>query len=167
MSNDTISPFPLCSTIAIRMQSVSRIDPIPPQIMKARAAVLHRVARKLRAWPAQPSDTQARKVHSSFFSYTSSLLSTHRRATGRGRGMRGAARSRRLRTQTHDGESDCSTSPGSFRDISRRYLRNFRMLYINSDTAPIFRAAMHKRYLEYNKHVLILLCFIVEYQLSY
>ena len=65
MCNDTISPFPLCSTTAIRMQSVSRIDPIPPQIMKARAAVLRRVARKLRAWPV-PGDTQARKVQ--FFS---------------------------------------------------------------------------------------------------
>ena len=167
MSNNTISPFPLRSTIATRIQPAFRIDPIPPRIMKARAAGLRRVARKLRAWPAQaaqPSDTQARKVHSSLFSYTSSLLSTHRRATGRGRGRRGAARSRRLRTQTHDGESDCSTSPGSFRDISRRYLRNFRMLYINSDTAPIFRAAMQNRYLEYNKCVLILQYFIVEFQ---
>ena len=91
LSNDTISPFPLCSTIAIRMQSVSRIDPIPPQIMKARAAVLHRVARKLRARPAQaaPSDTQARKVHSPPFSYQSSLSSMHRRAMGRGQGRRG------------------------------------------------------------------------------
>ena len=43
------------------MQSASRTDPIPPQIMKAHGAVLHRVVRKLRAWPA-PNDTQAKKV---------------------------------------------------------------------------------------------------------
>ena len=37
------------------------------------------------------------------------------------------------------------------------------MLYINSDAAPIFRAAMHEEYLVYNKHGLILLHFIAEY----
>lgn len=33
-------------------------------VIQARAAVLHFVTRKLRAWPA-PRETQARKVHSS------------------------------------------------------------------------------------------------------
>ena len=63
LSNNTTSPFPLCSTIPMRMQSASQNNPIPPQIMKAQAAVLHRVVRKLRAWPA-PNDThvQAKKV---------------------------------------------------------------------------------------------------------
>ena len=49
----------------------------------------------------------------------------------------------------------------------RWYLRNFRMPYINSYTAPIFRAAMQKEYLVYNKHILILMYFITEYKLSY
>ena len=45
------------------MQSASWIDPTLLQVMKARTAVLHRVVRKLRAWPA-PNDThvQAKKV---------------------------------------------------------------------------------------------------------
>ena len=41
------------------------------------------------------------------------------------------------------------------------------MLYINSDAAPILRAAMYEGFLVYNKHDLILLYFIVEYQLNY
>ena len=86
---------------------------------------------------------------------------------GRGRGRRGAARPSRLRTQTHDGESDCSTSPGSSRETFRRYLRNLRMLHINSCTTTIFRAAMVVRYIVYKKHVLILQYFIVEHQQSY
>ena len=45
------------------MQSASWIDPTLLQVMKARTAVLHRVVRKLRAWPA-PNDTRARKVRS-------------------------------------------------------------------------------------------------------
>ena len=62
----------------------------------------------------------------------------------------------RLRTQTHGGESDCSTSPGSSRETFRRYLRNLRMLHINSCATPIVRAAMDFRYIVYKKHVLIL-----------
>ena len=83
---------------------------------------------------------------------------------GRGRGRRGAARPSRLRTQTHDGESDCSTSPGILRETFPSYLPGFRMLYINSYAALIFRAAMDNECMAYNKHVLILQYFIVEYQ---
>ena len=81
---------------------------------------------------------------------------THRWAMGRGRGRRGAAWPRRLRTQTHGGESDCSTSPVSSLETFLRYLRNLRMLHINSCATPIFRAAMGVRYIVYKKHVLIL-----------
>ena len=89
---------------------------------------------------------------------------THRWAMGRGRGRRGAARPRRLRTQTHGGESDCSTSPGNSRETFRRYLRKLRMLYINSCTTPILRAAVNNKYMACNRHVLILQYFIVEFQ---
>ena len=69
----------------------------------------------------------------------------------------------RLRTQTHGGESDCSTSPGSSRETLRRYLRKPRMLYINSCTTSIFRAAMVIKYVVYNKRFVILQYFIDEY----
>ena len=82
----------------------------------------------------------------------------------RGRGRRGAARPPWLRTQTHGGQSDCSTSPGKPRETFPRGLRGFRMLRINSSAALIFRAVMQKEYLMCKKHILILLYFIVEYQ---
>ena len=84
---------------------------------------------------------------------------------GRGGGRRGAARPPRLRTQTHDaGESDCSTWPGTLRETFPSYLSDFRLLYINSYAALIFRAAMDNECMAYNKHVLIFQYFIVEYQ---
>ena len=86
---------------------------------------------------------------------------------GRGRGRRGAARPRRLRTQTHGGESDCSTSTGNPRETFPRDLRDFRMLRINSYTALIFRAATDNKYMAYNKHVLILQYFMAAYQYNY
>ena len=60
--------------------------------------------------------------------------------------------------------TDCSTSPGNARGTFPRYLREFRMPHINSYAALIFRAAMDNKYMVYNKQVLILQYFIVEYQ---
>ena len=57
-----------------------------------------------------------------------------------------------------------STSPGNPRETFPRYLRKLRMLYINSCTTPIFRAAMNNKYMACNRHVLILQYFIVEFQ---
>ena len=81
----------------------------------------------------------------------------------RGRGRMGTARPPWLRTQTHGGESDCSTSPGNRWETFPGYLPNFRMLHINSFAALIFRAASNIRCVVCNKHVLILQYFIVEY----
>ena len=58
-----------------------------------------------------PNDPKARKVPSSSSISWRVWRNTHRRAMGRGRGRRGAARSRRLRTQTHGGESDVQLPP--------------------------------------------------------
>ena len=142
------------------MQSASWIDPTLMQVMKARTAVLHRVVRKLRAWPA-PNDTQAKKVR--FFTLQPVIaldgIRIGKQWVG---GEEGGVQ------RDHGGCehrcTDCSTSPGSSRETFRRYLRNLRMLYINSYAALIFRAAMDNECMAYNKHVLILQYFIVEYQ---
>ena len=60
--------------------------------------------------------------------------------------------------------NDCSTSPGNRRETFPRYLRKLRMLYINSCTTPILRAAVNNKYMACNRHVLILQYFIVEFQ---
>ena len=60
--------------------------------------------------------------------------------------------------------SDCSTSPGNPRETFPEYLPDFRMLYINSYAALIFRAAMNNEYMVCIKHVLILQYFIIEFQ---
>ena len=73
----------------------------------------------------------------------------------------------RRRSCTQTVEATVQLRPEAPGKHFRRYPRNFRMPYINSYTAPIFRAAMHKEYLVYNEHILILLYFITEYQLSY
>ena len=145
------------------MQSASWIDPTLLQVMKARTAVLHRVVRKLRAWPA-PNDTQAKKVR--FFTLQPVIalegIRIGKQWVG---GEEGGVQ------RDHGGcehrRTDCSTSPGSSRETFWRYLRNLRMPHINSCVALIFRAAMYIRYIVYNKHVLILQHFIVEYQQSY
>ena len=136
------------------MQSASWIDPTLLQVMKARTAVLHRVVRKLRAWPA-PNDThvQAKKVR--FFTLQPVIaldgIRIGKQWVG---GEEGGVQ------RDHGGcehrRTDCSTSPGSSRETFRRYLRNLRMLHINSCATPIFRAAMDFRYIVYKKHVLIL-----------
>ena len=152
LCNDTISPFPLCSTGEMQMQSASWIDPTLLQVMKARTAVLHRVVRKLRAWPA-PNDTQAKKVR--FFTLQPVIaLDGIRIGEQWVGGEEGGVQ------RDHGGcehrHTDCSTSPGSSRETFRRYLRNLRMPHINSCATLIFRAAMYIRYIVYNKHVLIL-----------
>ena len=105
-----------------------------------------------------PNDTQASSSLRSLIDWHI-WRDTHRRAMSRG-----TARPPWLRTQTHVGESDCSTSPGNRRETFLGYLPDFRMLHINSYTALIFRAAIDNKYMEYNKHILILQYFIVENQ---
>ena len=81
---------------------------------------------------------------------------TRRRATGRCRGRRGAARPRCWERLFNFARKP----PKTF----SRDSRVFRMLYINSYTALTFRAAMDKNYMTYSEHVLILQYFIVECQ---
>ena len=71
--------------------------------------------------------------------------------------------------QTHGGETQryCSTSPGNPRETFPRDLRDFRMLYINSFSTSIFRAAMINEYLVFIQHFWNLQYFIVEYWWSY
>ena len=107
-----------------------------------------------------PSDTQARKVR--FFNLQPVIVLDGIRIgeqwVGGGEGEV---------QRDHGGESDCSTSPGNSRETFRRYLQNFRKLYINSCAALIFRAVMHREYIVHNEYVLIILYFIVENQLNY
>ena len=86
---------------------------------------------------------------------------------GRGKGRRGAERPSRSRTQTHSGESDCSTLSGKVRQTFPRHLRDFKTLHINSFPTLIVRAAVNIKYLVCIKHVLILQYFIARYWQSY
>ena len=106
-----------------------------------------------------PSDTQARKVHSSAINQACWVRMGEQRVEGEEGGVqrdhRGCKHTRTVVKATVQLRPE---APGKH---FRRYPRNFRMPYINSCTTPIFRAAMHKTYLVYNKHILILLYFMV------
>ena len=80
-----------------------------------------------------------------------------------GEERKGVERPLQLRAQVHSGENDCSTVPGNSRKTFPRYLRDFRMLNINSFFTPTFRATMYKVLLSYNKSILILVYFIDAY----